>query len=293
MDILILGNGFDLSHGLPTSWQDFKGELENKNENSQYVELNKMINKYELNEKYELWADVENALGKLWNDKEPEEIDRFLDLFTQCFQNYLVENVNKKLEKVNHPKLVTFFKSFDHIINFNYTDTLKKVYGITENVHHIHGKVNEKTLNQSHIIIGCDENTEHCTIDTYNGAIGISKPNLNSRKIFNKFIGGMEQAGNYEEIYDLFTPDDHGLGAYFKQEDYNEINIWTWGFSFSNADKHFIEKVLGYPNIKLKKVYSYKPGNEEFPQSDVNILEKFEIKKSKAYQILKYSEELI
>lgn len=41
LDILIIGNGFDLAHGLKTSYKDFLEfcELQIKNENSEYYNL--------------------------------------------------------------------------------------------------------------------------------------------------------------------------------------------------------------------------------------------------------------
>lgn len=292
MRVLILGNGFDISHGLPTKWVDFQNEIEASEENQDYINLSRMIKKYKLDKNYNLWSDVEKALGKMWSKENSEEMDKFLDLFTICFQKYLKENVNENIRKSANNDLIEFFKSFDHIINFNYTGTLERLYGINEKVWHIHGRINDDTLEKVHVVIGCDKDNEHCMIDNFNGEMGISKSNLICRKIFNKFRGGMKQASNYEATYALFELEQN-FGFIMAPEDYEQISVSSWGFSFSESDNHFINQMLSYPNVKIDKIYSYQPELGEYPSSDLEIVMKFGVSMSKAINHMAYSEDLL
>ena len=58
--LVIVGNGFDLWHGLPTSYADFKIFLENNGNHKNFLED---ISKYI--DESALWSDFEHALGEI------------------------------------------------------------------------------------------------------------------------------------------------------------------------------------------------------------------------------------
>ena len=90
---------------------------------------------------------TESYIQRCWNTKRKlsdiEKLQKrsFNDLkrFIRAFEIYLEDVIEPNISKIRH---LPFFdaKRFDYIINFNYTHTYEKVYGIaTTRMCHIHG----------------------------------------------------------------------------------------------------------------------------------------------------------
>ena len=159
MKLYIIGNGFDLNHGMKTSYSHYKEFLINNYskiargyESFNYLRLEKPNDSK--------WADIEAALSidynalmddalygypsyendsdSKWDDIkiDLEEKTEFVSSFTgECFGDWLCSfmkiDVKKKME----------LDETDLFINFNYTDTLERVYEIPSNhILHIHGQ---------------------------------------------------------------------------------------------------------------------------------------------------------
>lgn len=156
--LYIIGNGFDIAHGLSTQYQNFKEWLLKNG-------LNSFARRMEI-----LYPDVKNDNGE-WNDIETalghfnmEDVIVYDKYYTDC--NYSKEVV---LPVGNNIKAVTaslsgnlwkWIKSVDLLtakrmfqleetalfVNFNYTLTLENVYEIPDaHVWHIHGSISDKT----------------------------------------------------------------------------------------------------------------------------------------------------
>lgn len=218
MDILILGNGFDLAHGLNTKYSHFleyykekygsyRNEVVDKSNNFLYNNvwakhfLNKMLNG-------DNWIDLEkeiyNVIVKLsrlpyfkngtsykrhyqivfllpknYNEFNFDEIAKYFkkqDLFLrrECycvpindfitflygqlrdfvkeFENYLIEEENKKIKNTLQYNL-HINSDCVSLLNFNYTDTCVQLYkinfnsnksGIKTKAVYVHGKINNK-----------------------------------------------------------------------------------------------------------------------------------------------------
>ena len=150
--LYIIGNGFDLWHGLPTKYSCFYEFAKEA--------LNELANYLDKNEE-DLWADFENSLGKFdWKsiydtydytditadnfkpseafgleDELHEQTDCLVETIKELFCSWIcgidISVATKKLE----------FDIDDRFINFNYTSTLQMVYGVKdEHIFHIHGK---------------------------------------------------------------------------------------------------------------------------------------------------------
>ncbi|ATP41049.1 hypothetical protein CSE16_13865 [Solibacillus sp. R5-41] len=167
MNLFIIGNGFDLGHGLPTHYWNFRMFLKEHHT----IFLNEFEEKYTLwgeGLKKFLWNDIEFNLANIHEDTLYEKMYQNTDLglesgnvgiedtlsyhFGEEF-NYIekltiylkdwIEEVSQELDGAN--KKTTFIKesSPDIFINFNYTTTLEEVYSIKKDrVLHIHGVVN-------------------------------------------------------------------------------------------------------------------------------------------------------
>lgn len=155
--LFIIGNGFDLSHNLPTKFNpDFKRIAESFEQNSEFW------NMYQTEEK-DIWADFENCLAKpdfnsleeIFIGYEPDyysehESDRDA-IITQVDLNAnltdelyaFAEQAETAINSTNSPPQYSgLFETSDLFINFNYTHTIEKIYNInSRKILHIHGEV--------------------------------------------------------------------------------------------------------------------------------------------------------
>lgn len=170
MDLNIIGNGFDLGHGLPTMYWDFRKYLENM-----YPEFLKAFEEHYYiypgmiteEKKKLLWNELETNLANIDEDiiiENAVSIDMDLESgdvgiedtlyyyfrdeysYIQQLAKYLkqwvrtirIRDVERKTSHVDNNKEALY-------ITFNYTATLENVYKIsTEKIIHIHGSLREK-----------------------------------------------------------------------------------------------------------------------------------------------------
>lgn len=179
--LYIIGNGFDIAHGLKTSYWDFRNYLEEHYHDFLYTfEYLYDIGQFDSSDlriteaarqkreesiQSKLWSEFENNLGKpdfdmMLNDAENmsdsmADLDGGLVDIKDTMDEYW-KNQYEYIEKLNQyvkewiesvdtthvkPKKKGLMRSEDYFLNFNYTDLLENVYGI-EDVLHIHGAVN-------------------------------------------------------------------------------------------------------------------------------------------------------
>jgi len=165
MTVLIIGNGFDLNLGLPTSYEDyikssyFKEQLHKENGLAKYL---KGIFKNQR------WVDIENALTKYSKIADEDFENDYIEIVNGLI-HYLetidYKNLNKlSLAYKEISKLVNLTREKKEdfiIINFNYTNSIEYIFhelGYTEKyasekIIHIHGSIKEKS-----IIFGVEDN---------------------------------------------------------------------------------------------------------------------------------------
>lgn len=163
----IIGNGFDLAHGIASRYSDFKEYAWNNCKNnwnlglleSCYPDINHTTGELEL------WSDLEKALGNmdfqaaLSETTEDIEIEDghegryqaemedapgyFLpDMFSD-FHSLFEEWVNQIDLTDVESRYIKHFDRLGKFLTFNYTETLELLYGICEDqVNYIHGKRN-------------------------------------------------------------------------------------------------------------------------------------------------------
>lgn len=153
--LYIIGNGFDMWHGLPTSYGNFAKFAQKL--------LSDIENYYSLDfNQINPWHDFENALGAFEPDfllSEHNEIDVTADDFRPSFvyglEDEMTEQAKSHVDSIRE-KFVEWIQQIDvneaaekiafpedaAFISFNYTTTLQSVYGIdSRRVLHIHGNV--------------------------------------------------------------------------------------------------------------------------------------------------------
>lgn len=154
--LIIIGNGFDLSHNLKTTYKDFKNYIKNDD-----IHFYNLITKYI--DSNELWSNFEEALTELdfeyleseaacllgdisdddWRDSQwgdyQYEIDNclsFADDIPKKIQNWIRYEENKSLKRK-----FSIINADKYYLNFNYSNTLESIYNIpSEQILYIHGK---------------------------------------------------------------------------------------------------------------------------------------------------------
>ena len=161
-DLYIIGNGFDLHHGIDSSYSDFY-EWMNKN----YPDIiNKVDNVYGNCDSH-WWSDFENQLASLdairygdavafmnqpdlsdehcdrmWGDAEiavQNELENLYSDLRFCFHKWI-----HQLKRPQDSQKIKLSITNAVFLSFNYTKTLEHLYGITSNrILHIHGCIDD------------------------------------------------------------------------------------------------------------------------------------------------------
>jgi len=169
--LVIIGNGFDMFHGICSSYWNFKQYL-NETGAFSFIES---LEKYILSD--ELWKSFEAALGHLdyellesdnshymlgygdenWRDSAHHDYQYMLEQelnFSNDISDYLHEWIlsldTHRIALLN----AEILNNKNFFINFNYTDTLENTYDIhRQNIFYIHGKACET----KYLIVGHGE----------------------------------------------------------------------------------------------------------------------------------------
>jgi hypothetical protein len=166
--LYIIGNGFDLYHGLNTNYFDFYNWAKEKYPNFIYMMENLYTKIDPKDNKLMLWKDFEEALK---HNEDLQKIHEFTLDYVSDFeslpiekqQTFASEEVKKTLDKITpffKEWVNTFSEKYKDVkkilplgknskyITFNYTRVLEDVYGIDGNEHvwHIHGSVNDENV---------------------------------------------------------------------------------------------------------------------------------------------------
>lgn len=168
--LYIIGNGFDLHHGMDTSYLSFAKFMKLKYEKVYDLFIEHFgLTQIDQNTKWDpLWAIFEEVLGQIHADEflekfaehaanpgAPDFSDGDWDTTAVLIQQEIDELLNGMdlafklfIENVNYPKCV-FFKKLQIndkaiFLNFNYTHSLEKYYGVSRNnIKYIHNRAKE------------------------------------------------------------------------------------------------------------------------------------------------------
>ena len=152
MKLLIIGNGFDLFHSLPTHYNEFKKYLHQ-------IGKTKLVDTVEKFLTDRLWSDFENALGEvdidcidIDDEEQVDELDEDLIYIYDNYKNRLlisveeltnhfadwVKSINVRCEKMLSEDIINNQNLY---VSFNYTQVLEEIYNINpNNILHIHGE---------------------------------------------------------------------------------------------------------------------------------------------------------
>lgn len=243
--LIIVGNGFDVNHGIPSSYAHFKTWLSNNNK-----DLYDFLERY-IDVAGDWWNDFERSLSEI----DVPKLIRETPLVKRPIDPRIPPNFSHpaswRLDSVREAislKFTEWVKTLDGVkimkrielpeaclyISFNYTDTLERVYGIKENrIVYIHGKASRG----DELIYGHGKNQfvlERDVMEKYHlhrsydfyiaGTFGDSESELTSHlSYWQKYI----QLGSY---FDVLRP------AVMCAK-----KVCVWGLSFSEIDYPYLQ----------------------------------------------------
>lgn len=277
--LVIIGNGFDLSHGLKTSYENFQEYLKEKYPDSngealvvpepifmpdgdvQYDDVDTvnllmcLINNAEPNG--EKWSDLERSMGyfdfdeafdflpeELDEDDEPdmwknsynnEDLARNLVGPVQSIVDYFSEwvdtiDINEEIKiKGDFFKIIDKYNDF--FLTFNYTKTLEVLYKARK-VCHIHGEQGGKLL------FGHGNDTDYYE-ENMNKNIGSEAPLQEIQDALRK--NTKKAIKDNEKFFSSLSEDID--------------KIYSYGFSFGDVDKIYIEEICN--RLKTEKITWY------------------------------------
>lgn len=214
----LIGNGFDLNQGLPTSYAHFYEyffQLRPQDSDSEVVlKLREKLQERLYDEQTDRWADLEKTLGELTPEFETDEEfeEAYLDIYRHLltylkavYDNSAVVKFEKQEDTIYRDlampwkhliqreciELESSLPSNEDvhvsIINFNYTNTLDRLCNLPKSVGMIIGRFD----NRSTIYDGCQH--IHHKLESNDIILGVD----NATQILNESFRGDETVQNY------------------------------------------------------------------------------------------------
>lgn len=161
-ELIIIGNGFDLSLGLPTGYTHF---LQSDLFNELVRERNIFAQYYFSKQAHSNWVDIENELKFISAANNSSELPEHFEIFCDKFKKYISRLDYSKIDKDSNA--YTFLRDRVSreilVLDFNYTSATRLVLKdlgftdteILERLIKVHGSVDDET-----IIFGVEDNCE-------------------------------------------------------------------------------------------------------------------------------------
>lgn len=280
-NLYVVGNGFDLFHGLKTSYADFNEHL-----NSTKRDFGYTAEFFEFSVDEEgLWKDFENDLSSFdvdgyfdyhnevdvtREDFRPSQVYGLEDELTNQSE-YLVSSIQEAFiewigsVEINTEYRINAFTPSDVFLSFNYTPTLQAVYSIdNDKIFHIHGAVSEST----ELIFGhgltitrqpeLDENGDSLRTMFTDAEGNANKPLAQLQKPVHELISQHEQFfDNLNGLQNIFVL-GHSLGdvdlPYFELIRQNSPDA-AWKVSFyADDEKEKLRNQLLKAGVAIEKI---------------------------------------
>lgn len=207
-NLFIIGNGFDLAHGLETSYNDFIKSFQKTVNNADKILHYILLNEY--NKVQRNWSDIEMLYFNILNNynsqvylmnnhqianvyKSSKDLNDDFELLKSHLNDYLDNEQNqfRGIESIDY--LFSIFNEKETVIlNFNYTNTLSRYLKDKENIKqiNIHGEINNESNpmifgfaandKQSEVLIRKNDNELLRNIKRINYNLTTNKSKLNS-----------------------------------------------------------------------------------------------------------------
>lgn len=285
--LYIIGNGFDLTHGIKSGYSNFREWVGKSKEYSDLVDLMDIF----FSHQHDFWSETEVALGEYDEDqiidycKPLGEIDydhptRYIagvedgpdclfipsveelqDAFRDWVNSIDITNGQRVLKIASESKFLTF----------NYTETLETVYGVPEqNVLHIHGSRLKK---DSHYVFGhCNHRSLECC--------GVDEEFYDKDRIVRNIRKTMNDCAK------------HVTGIISQNEKFFEgltgiKQVIVLGHSLGKVDWPYFEKVQSMVNPSARWIFTY------YSDADKAAINDFITNGGISHYMIVHSEEMI
>lgn len=155
--LFIIGNGFDLAHGLHSKYSDFAKYCKSTEYYKCLYELLPLEFPKLSTNSSELWANFEEALGSpdIEYIKNHQNVDKGeLNVALRDWVNELKDKINEIQPMDCIKKTIQTYPEACYI-SFNYTDTLELLYKVeSKNILHIHGYISRNDVDASAAFAG-------------------------------------------------------------------------------------------------------------------------------------------
>ncbi|REG92151.1 bacteriophage abortive infection AbiH family protein [Algoriphagus antarcticus] len=255
--LYVIGNGFDLFHGLKTGYWNFKEYLE-VNDNELLQNIEKYLQSHELWSNFEavleyLEADdvvdyclnyLQDYVAEDWSDSGHHdyqyEVNKIIGSLTSDLKQRFQEWIRTISPKGDENGERAMIKKESLFFNFNYTNTLESLYLVKrEDIFYIHGNINEVG---SDIILG--HGRDPSTLEQLDGE-GDAESDIRlieaNRTINRYFIE------NYKNTIQIITENEKYFRCLANIEE-----VVVLGHSMSIVDMEYFREIV--KNIDLDKV---------------------------------------
>lgn len=242
--LYIIGNGFDLMHGIPSSYSDFGRFCKTNNK-----ELFEMMNREfpSLLKDNNLWSNFESSLGKpdysfLFQMAKNNGVEKLQNADRPIGVDYptlagvmakWIDSLSELIKTTTMPKKVFLNGKNSVFLTFNYTNTLEVIYGISSEIcYHIHERYSDDTAG---MFVGYNWGHSKCkeNISSELRALGVNVVDVipyEIATIVNAF-GKRYEEGN------------HILGKMLKKTPRNVDDIIVIGHSMSEVDYCYFQTI--------------------------------------------------
>lgn len=249
--LYIIGNGFDLYHGVPSRYSDFGAYLEERDR-----ETFRTVENYFPDE--ELWSDLESAFASLdtqsliddagvfmtgygsddWSDAANHdfqyEVDRVAAAMSRTLRAHFSDWV-RQLEIPSPGSIADKLLRLDpdgYFLNFNYTPTLERLYGIAPHkILYIHGAASRPT---DEIVLGHGWRRNDADSLNYR----IDRESADFRLIEGNRIIDRYFAETFKPVEDIIARNAPAWAAYR-----NTTDIFVLGHSLAAVDHPYFAEV--------------------------------------------------
>ncbi|MBQ2942331.1 MAG: zinc-ribbon domain containing protein [Clostridia bacterium] len=274
VSLFVIGNGFDIMHGVPSSYWDFQKTLGKKSE------LRFHLENYLDIDADKLWYNFEDSLSHINAGIMLDVMDMWLDNFDVYRNNadsmadlhaaidtamlpmqIITEQLPKRfrswvesLSASGKKPCVNLLSPEALYLNFNYTDFLEQLYGVPKSrINYIHGcRRKEKYRPKEQLVLGHVPNVDYLKEYSPDPAMVPAYKNKRKRAILDYAIetGIRQWVAYYEEVFTKHTPDIIKDNISFFKNAYCMEDIFVIGHSLSKVDYPYFREIVKYNDNK-------------------------------------------
>lgn len=289
--LYIIGNGFDIHHNIPSRYSNYREWLE---ENDAGL-LERLRNYYNVDDK-EWWNQFEIELGypDMGDYIDNTAIENQPDFGSDDFRDRdyhtgqfaaedeigsLVADIKgtfkewvESLPSSDSGMKINLDKDDAFFINFNYTDTLQKLYNVMpSNILFIHGNVN----NGTDLVLGHNRTYEEID-DEYAPELPEPSDDLDGEELAEWYVEHSDSGEDYihQSVRGEVVSQIHSLRKQTENiikdnrkcfESLEEVqSVFIYGLSFSPVDEPYLDEVVKHVDLDAAKwIVSYYSDNDK------------------------------